>query len=102
MPSGLHEISDDGFLTQLLARFQTMQPFHQDQTFTVLPHQDRVLQADLEDTLGDLLRLLGIERRPPLHRHVLQDVSQAGRRVRGAILIVLNSGQGPDMGRTTN
>jgi hypothetical protein len=31
---------------------------------------DRALQADLEDALGDLLRLLGIERRAPFHRHV--------------------------------
>jgi len=35
-----------------------------------LPHQDRALQADLEDALGDLLRLFGVERRAPFHRHV--------------------------------
>jgi hypothetical protein len=29
-------------LAQLLARLQTMQPFHQDETFAVLPHQDRL------------------------------------------------------------
>jgi hypothetical protein len=45
MPAGLHDVSDDGFLAQLLARLQTMQPFHQDETFAVLPHQDRALQA---------------------------------------------------------
>jgi hypothetical protein len=28
MPAGLHDVSDDGFLAQLLARLQTMQPFH--------------------------------------------------------------------------
>src|SRR6516162_9349343 len=55
-----------------------MQPFHQDETFAVLPHQDRALQADLEDALGDLLRLLGIERRAPFHRHV--DVGDRERR----------------------
>src|SRR5205814_2209199 len=27
-------------------------------------------QADLEDALGDLLRLFGVERRAPFHRHV--------------------------------
>src|SRR6266478_1308105 len=70
MPAGLDDVSDNGFLAQLLARLQTMQPFHQDETFAVLPHQDRALQADLEDALGDLLRLLGIERRAPFHRHV--------------------------------
>jgi malate synthase len=53
-----------------LARLQTMQSFHQDEAFAVLPHQDRALQANLQDALGDLLRLLGIERRAPLHRHV--------------------------------
>jgi hypothetical protein len=35
-----------------------------------LPAQDRALQADLEDALGDLLRLFGVERRAPFHRHV--------------------------------
>jgi hypothetical protein len=50
MPAGLHDISDDVFLAQLLAGFQTMQPFHQDETFAVLPHQDRALQADLDTT----------------------------------------------------
>src|SRR5262245_18758216 len=69
IPAGLHDISDDGLLAELLARLQPMQPFHQDETFGVLPHHDRALQADLEDALGDLLRLLGIERRAPLHRH---------------------------------
>jgi hypothetical protein len=69
MSVGLHDVSDDGFLAQLLARLQTMQPLHQDETFAVLPHQDWALQADLEDALGDLLRLLGIERRAPFHRH---------------------------------
>ena len=49
MRAGLHDVPDDGFLAQLLARLQTMQPFHQDETFAVLPHQDRALQADLED-----------------------------------------------------
>src|SRR6266568_2833768 len=38
--------------------------------FAVLPHQDRALPADLEDALGDLLRLLGAERRAPFHWHV--------------------------------
>jgi hypothetical protein len=70
MSVGLHDVSDDGFLAQLLACLQTMQPLHQDETFAVLPHQDWALQADLEDALGDLLRLLGIERRAPFHRHV--------------------------------
>jgi hypothetical protein len=28
MPAGLHDVSDDGFLAQLFARLQTMQPFH--------------------------------------------------------------------------
>jgi hypothetical protein len=70
MRAGLHDVSDDGFLAQLLARLQTMQAFHQDETFAVLPHEDRALQADLEDALGDLLRFLGIERRAPFHRHV--------------------------------
>src|SRR5262249_30902178 len=70
MLAGLHDVSDDGFLPQLLARLQTMQPFHQDETFAVLPHQDRALQPDLKDALGDLLRFLGIERRAPFHRHV--------------------------------
>jgi hypothetical protein len=69
-PAGLDDVSDNGFLAQLLARLQTMQPFHQDETFAVLPHQDRALQADPEDALGDLLRLLGIERRAPFHWHV--------------------------------
>src|SRR5262249_55543205 len=64
------DVSDDGFLAQLLARLQTMQPFHQDETFAVLSHQDRALQPDLKDALGDLLRFLGIERRAPFHRHV--------------------------------
>src|SRR5919204_1939449 len=59
MPARLHDVSDDGVLAQLLARLQTMQPFHQYETFAVLPHQDRALQADLEDALGDLLSLLG-------------------------------------------
>src|SRR5262245_45185749 len=88
MPAGLHDVSDDGFLAQLLARFQTMQPFHQDETFAVLPHQDRALQADLEDALGDLLRLLGIERRAPFHRHV--DVSDRER-------LALHHGWQPDV-----
>src|SRR5262249_15095634 len=70
MRAGLHDVPDDGFLAQLLARLQTMQPFHKDETFAVLPHQDRALQADLEDAFGDLLRLLGIERRAPFHRNV--------------------------------
>jgi hypothetical protein len=70
MRTGLHDVSDDSFLAELLARLQTMQPFHQDETFAVLPHQDRALQADLEDALGDLLRFLGVERRAPFHRHV--------------------------------
>jgi hypothetical protein len=39
MPARLHDVSDDGFLAQLLARLQTMQPFHQYETFAVLPHQ---------------------------------------------------------------
>jgi len=53
-----------------------MQPFHKDEMFAVLPHQDRALQADLEDALGDLLRLLGIERRASFHRHMLANVSR--------------------------
>jgi hypothetical protein len=28
MPAGPHDVSDDGFLAQLFARLQTMQPFH--------------------------------------------------------------------------
>src|SRR5262249_36361873 len=47
VPPGLHEISDDRVLAQLLARFQPMQPFHQDETLAVLPHQNRGLLADL-------------------------------------------------------
>jgi hypothetical protein len=70
MPARLHDVSDDGVLAQLLAGLQTMQPFHQYETFAVLPHQDRALQADLEDALGDLLSLLGVEHRAPFHWHV--------------------------------
>jgi hypothetical protein len=48
---------------------------HQDETFAVLPHQDRTLQANLQDALGDLLHLLGIERRTTLHQHVRRSAS---------------------------
>src|SRR4029450_11080266 len=70
MPPCLHEIAEDGLFAQLLACLQTMQPFYQHETVAVLPHQDRALLADLQDTLGDLLRLLGIERRAALRRHI--------------------------------
>ena len=56
MRAGLHDVPDDGFVAQLLARLQTMQPFHQDETFAVLPHQARALQADLEDEIANVSR----------------------------------------------
>jgi len=62
----LHEVRGDRLLAQLLARFQAMQPFHEHEAFAVLPHQDWALQSNLQDALGDLLRLLRIERRAPL------------------------------------
>jgi hypothetical protein len=70
MPARLHQVSRDGLLAQPFARLQTVQSFDQHETFAVLPHEDGSLQADLQDALGDLVCLLGVERRAPLRRHV--------------------------------
>ena len=40
------------------------------EALAILPHQDRGLQTDLQDALGDRLRLLGVERGAPLRRHI--------------------------------
>src|SRR3974390_1568843 len=70
MPPRLYQIADDCFLAQLPARFQPMQPLYQDESFAVLAYEDRDLLPDLQDALGDLLHLAGIERRSPLRRHI--------------------------------
>ena len=43
MLSRLHEVSENRFLAQLLARFQTMQAFYQNEAVAVAAHQDRNL-----------------------------------------------------------
>src|SRR5215471_9282604 len=70
MPACLDEVAENGLLAQLLAGFQSMQAFHQHQAGAVLPHQNRGLLTDLQHALGDLMRLLGVERRPPFRRHI--------------------------------
>ena len=69
MQSRLHEVAENRLLAELPARFQSVQPFHQDKTIAILPHQDRRLLADLQYALGDLPRLGDVERGPPFRRH---------------------------------
>src|SRR5712671_155996 len=70
MQSRLDEVAENSVLAQLLAGFQPMQTFHQHEALAVAADQDRGLLADLQYARSDLLCLLGIERRPPLCRHV--------------------------------
>jgi hypothetical protein len=62
MPPCLHEIAQNSIFSQLPARFQAVQPFHQDETFAIPSHQNRYLLSDLQNALGDLLRLFRIKR----------------------------------------
>jgi len=70
MLSRIDQISEDGRLTQGLARFETVQPFHQHETIAIAAQQDRSLLADLQNAFGNLLNSLHVKRRPALHRNV--------------------------------
>jgi hypothetical protein len=66
----LHDISQDRFLAQCPARFQTVETVHQDQTIAVAPHQDRSFLSTLQHAFGDLAHHLRIERRTTFDRNV--------------------------------
>src|SRR5437588_7691188 len=70
MPPRLHEVAQDGVLSQLPAGFQAVQPFHQDETVSIASHQNGHLQSDLQNALGDVLRLFGVKGRLALARHI--------------------------------
>src|SRR5436190_16971147 len=70
MAARLHEISENRVFSQLAARLQAVQPFYQDKALAVAPHQNRHLLPDLQNALGDLLRLFRIKRGPAFGRHI--------------------------------
>ena len=66
MASRLNQIAEDRLLAQLLACFRSMRSFHQREAFARRVAPGSGLLAYLKDALGDLLRFLRVERRPPL------------------------------------
>jgi hypothetical protein len=70
MPPRLHQKADDGRFAQLSACFQPVQPFHQDETVAVAPHQDRRLLTVPLNALRDLVDVFWIKGGSSLGRHV--------------------------------
>lgn len=70
MPPRLNQISVDHALAERLAGFEAMQAFDQDEARAVGPHQDRRLQAGLQDADGERLDLRRVERLPSRLRHI--------------------------------
>jgi len=66
----LEQYSYDRFLAEHLASFESMQSLHQDKSLAVLPDHDRGLLAYFQHTLHNLLDRFGVERLPPLRRHI--------------------------------
>ncbi len=62
MPARLDQVAENGVLPQLLASFQTVQPFDQDEALPIGPHQNWHLLSNLQNALGNLLGLCRIER----------------------------------------
>jgi hypothetical protein len=59
MQSCCRKVTKNGFLGELLAGFQAVEPFDQDETVAILPHHDRRLLPDLKYALSDLACLAG-------------------------------------------
>ena len=70
MSTRLDKVAQNGLFSQLPACFQAVEPFHQDEPIAIAPHQNRYLLAQLQNALGDLLRLFRIEHRSALGRDV--------------------------------
>jgi hypothetical protein len=66
----LDQIPENRLLAEMLARFQTMQPFDEHEPAAVLSYEDGNLLPDLQDAFRDLLHFFRIERPTPLGGHI--------------------------------
>lgn len=70
MPASLDKVGEDRLLTERLAGFEAMQALDQDEPVAVFTNQDRRRLTLIQDALGDGRDFDGVERRPPLCRHI--------------------------------
>jgi hypothetical protein len=70
MPSCLDQKRYNGLFSQLLACLQSMQTFHKNKAGAILSYENRTLQSDLQNALGDFTHGLWIERHSTLNGNI--------------------------------